>query len=338
MLKVIELFSGIGSQTQALKNIGLSHEVVGISEIDTHAIQSYEAIHGKVNNLGDITKIENLPNCDLLTYSFPCTDLSTAGKQKGITEHTRSGLLFQVERLLKEYNKEDLPKFLLLENVKNLVSQKFKPDFNRWLIELEKLGYDNYWQVLNSKDYNIPQNRERVFVVSIRKDLDLYYEFPKKIKPNKHLKSFLDTRMNDSIKELTIDDSVYKCVKENFKREGKDIIDSCKNIYRPKCKSGFHDNVVGIKIIQCIRAENSFSAILDGLIIRNTIPLEKWRLMGFTDESFYKAKNSGVSDNQLNRQAGNSIVVNVLMEIFRNLFCKDLKRLSDVHIKLEDCF
>ena len=177
MLKVGELFAGIGSQTQALKNIGIDHRVAFISEIDKYAIKSYEAIHGKVNNLGDIKEIEKMPYVDLLTYSFPCQDLSVAGKQAGIKENTRSGLLYEVERLLKCSEK---PKYLLLENVKNLVGKKHKANFDEWLKTLESMGYNNYWQVLNGKDYGIPQNRERVFVVSIRNDIlnSRGFEFP----------------------------------------------------------------------------------------------------------------------------------------------------------------
>ena len=155
-LRLIELFAGIGSQTQALTNIGVPHTVVAISEIDKYAIQSYEAIHGKVNNLGDIKRIKALPSADLWTYSFPCQDISVAGKGAGIKEGTRSGLLFEVERLLNVANEEGtLPKYLLLENVKNLVSKKFKADFDRWLDFLSSLGYTNYWQILNAKDYGV---------------------------------------------------------------------------------------------------------------------------------------------------------------------------------------
>jgi DNA (cytosine-5)-methyltransferase 1 len=142
MLTVIELFAGIGSQTQALKNIGIEHKVIGISEINKYAIMVYEMLHGKVNNFGDITKIESLPYCDLLTYSFPCQDLSIAGKQAGIKEGTRSGLLLQVERLLNDMPIK--PKYLLLENVKNLISDKFYPDYEKWLNELASFGYVNY--------------------------------------------------------------------------------------------------------------------------------------------------------------------------------------------------
>ena len=198
MLKIIELFAGIGSQTQALKNIGVEHEVVAISEIDKYCIKSYKALHGEdVPNLGDICKIEKLPKADMWTYSFPCQDLSVAGKLAGIKEGTRSGLLYQVERLLgvaKEQN--ELPKYLLLENVKNLVSKRFIGDFNRWLEYLESLGYNNYWQVLNAKDYGIPQNRERVFCISILGEHKPYV-FPEKQELKTKLKDLLESEVEE---------------------------------------------------------------------------------------------------------------------------------------------
>lgn len=193
-ITINELFSGIGAQVAALKRLNIPYEVVGISEIDKYAIQSYEAINGSVRNYGDITQIERLDYADLWTYSFPCQDLSFAGKQKGISENTRSGLLLHVERLLTGsvlYGTQ--PKYLLLENVKALVSKKFMPDFQRWLGKLEQLGYNNYWQVLNAKDYGVPQNRERVFVVSIRKDVDTKgYKFPSPVPLEKRLKDMLE--------------------------------------------------------------------------------------------------------------------------------------------------
>lgn len=205
-LRLIELFAGIGSQTQALTNIGIAHKVVAISEIDKYAIQSYEAIHGIANNLGDIRKIEELPDADLWTYSFPCQDISVAGKGAGIKEGTRSGLLFEVERLLRVASgKGTLPKYLLLENVKNLVSKKFKADFDKWLDFLAELGYTNYWKVLNAKDYGIPQNRERVFCVSIRGKHEPFV-FPKPKKLTIRLRDMIDETVDERfyLKESTI--------------------------------------------------------------------------------------------------------------------------------------
>ena len=205
-LRLIELFAGIGSQTQALTNIGIAHKVVAISEIDKYAIQSYEAMHGKANNLGDIRKIEELPDADLWTYSFPCQDISVAGKGAGIKEGTRSGLLFEVERLLRVASeKGTLPKYLLLENVKNLVSKKFKSDFDKWLDFLAELGYTNYWKVLNAKDYGIPQNRERVFCISIRGEHKPFV-FPKPKELTIRLRDMIDETVDERfyLKESTI--------------------------------------------------------------------------------------------------------------------------------------
>lgn len=167
MIKVNELFAGIGAFKCALDNLDIPHEIVGISEIDKYAIASYNAMWGDTRNYGDISKIEKLDYADLWTYGFPCQDISTAGKGAGIVKgETRSGLLYEVERLLLESQKVDeLPKYLIMENVKNLVGKKFRADFERWLDVLETLGYKNYWQVLNAKDYGIPQNREREYFV-----------------------------------------------------------------------------------------------------------------------------------------------------------------------------
>lgn len=205
-LRLIELFAGIGSQTQALTNIGIAHRVVAISEIDKYAIQSYEAMHGTANNLGDIRKIGELPDADLWTYSFPCQDISVAGKGAGIKEGTRSGLLFEVERLLRVASeKGTLPKYLLLENVKNLVSKKFKTDFDKWLDFLAELGYTNYWKVLNAKDYGIPQNRERVFCVSIRGEHEPFV-FPNPKELTIRLRDMIDEAVDERfyLKESTI--------------------------------------------------------------------------------------------------------------------------------------
>ena len=177
-LKVIELFSGIGAQRSALEKAGIPHKVVAISEIDKFALKSYNEMYnhcldsGETINLGDITKIDpkDVPDCDFMTYSFPCTDISSLGHEQGLVEgtHTRSSLLWECRKLIKHKN----PKYLMLENVKMLLSKKNKPQFNKWLVTLNSFGYNNYYKVLNAKDFGMPQNRERVFVISIRKDID----------------------------------------------------------------------------------------------------------------------------------------------------------------------
>lgn len=188
-MKILELFSGYGSQALALENLGIKF-TSDISEIDKYAIQAYNQLHGQTHNWGDITKIDEkkLPYYDLITYSSPCQDFSTAGLQRGGDEGsgTRSSLLWECERIIRAVK----PKYLLMENVKNLVGEKHKHNFIRWLHTLEMMGYWNFWQVLNSKDYGIPQNRERVFVVSILGGGQ--YLFPNKIKLEKRLKDILE--------------------------------------------------------------------------------------------------------------------------------------------------
>lgn len=199
MLKVNELFSGIGAFRKALERLDIPHEVVGISEIDKYAIKSYEAIYGETRNYGDISKVDKLDYADLWTYGFPCQDISLAGQQKGIVKgETRSGLLYEVQRLLTASAMDDeLPKYLILENVKNLVSKKFKADFESWLEWLDGIGYNNYWQVINAKECGIPQNRERVFVVSIRKDIDEGFSFPHPIPLDTTMADFLEDEVDE---------------------------------------------------------------------------------------------------------------------------------------------
>ena len=196
MLRVFEAFSGYGSQSLALERLGIPHEIVAISEIDKYAIKAYYALHdNNIPNLGDISKIDvaDIPDHDLFTYSFPCQDISVAGKTKGIVKgETRSGLLYECEKIIEAKR----PKYLLMENVKNLVGKKFKPQFDEWLEYLEGLGYTNYWKVLNAKDYGVPQNRERVFVVSILGD-HKPYKFADKIPLDKCIADILEDKVDE---------------------------------------------------------------------------------------------------------------------------------------------
>ena len=200
-MKVLSLFSGIGAFEKALTNMGVNYELINYCEIDKYASKSYAAIHGvsESMNLGDITKVDTskLPNdIDLLTYGFPCQDISLAGKQRGFEhdgERTRSGLFFEALRLIEDLR----PKFAICENVKNLTGKKFTKEFQIVLESLEEAGYRNYWQVLNAKDYGIPQNRERVFIISIRNDIDKGYEFPKPYPLKLRLKDMLDKDVED---------------------------------------------------------------------------------------------------------------------------------------------
>lgn len=204
MLKVLSLFSGIGAFEKALENLEVPYELVNFCEFDKYAVKSYCAIHGvdESKNLGDVTKVDEktLPkDIDFLTYGFPCQDISLAGKQKGLFNEdgsqTRSGLFFEALRIIEETQ----PKIAIAENVKNLVGKKFNAQFQVVLASLESAGYNCYWKVLNAKDYGIPQNRERVFIVSIRKDLDHgLFDFPKAFPLEKRLKDVLEDEVDES--------------------------------------------------------------------------------------------------------------------------------------------
>lgn len=195
-IRVFEAFAGYGSQSMALRRLGIDFEVVGISEIDKYAIQAYMAVHGDTANYGDISKIDwsSVPDFDFLTYSFPCTDISTAGQQKGLAEGsgTRSSLLWECRKAIEAKR----PKYLLMENVKNLVSKKFTPYLKEWIIFLEGQGYSNYTKVLNAKDFGVPQNRERVFMVSILGEVS--FHFPKPFTLEKRLKDVLEKDVDES--------------------------------------------------------------------------------------------------------------------------------------------
>lgn len=197
-MKVFTAFSGYDSQCMALDRLGIDYELIAWSEIDKYAIQAHNAVYPQYadRNYGDICKIdwENVPDFDLFTYSFPCQDISNAGLQRGLKEGsgTRSGLLWECRKAIEIKR----PKYLLMENVKALTSEKFLPYLQKWLLFLESMGYYNFTKVLNSKDYGVPQNRERVFCVSIFGD-ERYY-FPKPFKLEKLLKDVLESDVDES--------------------------------------------------------------------------------------------------------------------------------------------
>lgn len=372
MLKVIHLFSGVGAPEMALRNIGIPYEIVGYSEIDRYAIQAYKAIHGEdVPALGSVTDIDRLPKCDLLFYGSPCQDFSIAGKQRGLRDadgnQTRSGLLLEVERLLEVAKEHDeLPKYLIMENVKNLVSKKFEADFGRWLDKLDELGYNCYWNVLDARDYGVPQHRERVFAVSIRKDIDFKtFYFPAKTDMSLCMRDILEAcpavnmylsadktekflatlkEKGGSITETTIAYATRKgeCFEKTsdvactllardykglgnqqgnvviqigniFHREGWDN-PQCGRVYSTQGVSPTLNTMQGGWRQPLITEETPTT-----IQIRKLTPLECWRLMGFSDDDYNKAKDTGLSNTQLYKQAGNSIVVPVLEHIFANL-------------------
>ena len=202
-LRLIECFAGIGSQAKALKNLGVEFEHWYVCEFDKYAIQAYNAVHGTDFDTSDITKLTakdlNIVDTEhynyLLTYSFPCQDLSNAGKGRGMEKGsgTRSGLLWEVERLLNECT--ELPQVLLMENVPQVHGKKNIEHFEKWIAFLESKGYSNYWKDLNAKDYGIPQNRNRCFMVSVLGEYS--YEFPKPIPLELNLGDLLEKEVDE---------------------------------------------------------------------------------------------------------------------------------------------
>lgn len=197
-IRMIELFAGIGATAKAMENLKVPFEHYRAIEIDKSAMASYNAIHGtnfkpvdiKTVKGSDLGITETDKYCYILSYSFPCQDLSQGGKMQGMSKGsgTRSGLLWEVERILDECT--ELPQVLLMENVPMVIGKRFIKDFQKWRSKLESLNYSNYVQLLNAVNYGIPQNRNRCFMVSILGNY--YYKFPKKQKLKLKLKDLLE--------------------------------------------------------------------------------------------------------------------------------------------------
>lgn len=404
-LKMLSLFSGIGAFEKALENIGIKINLVNFCEIDKYASQAYCAIHNvdKKLNLNDVTeiKIDSLPTSgiDIITHGSPCQDFSTAGLQAGgdIGTGTRSSLMWNSVAIIEHVN----PKYVIWENVKNVLSKKHKHNFEKYLNLLESFGYNNYYKVLNAKDYGIPQNRERIYVVSIRKDIDnKNFYFPEKEPLNLKLQDLLEKEVEE--KFYLKDSQVERIRNSSFMQEKRRLQDKnfCDTILArdwkdPKCVriGGLYDTDKKTHQIGSIYDKNHLSPALDTMgggnrqpliaeekevsyierkyqeffdkngdipemfnpynasevkdiaptqtlncggsassatvykknsefKIRKLTPKECWRLMGFSDQDFNKAQTTGLSNTQLYKQAGNSIVVPVLEEIFKNLFLK----------------
>lgn len=292
-IKVFEAFSGIGAQAAALRNIRVDFEVVGISEIDKRAIKAYNLIHGDTPNFGDVSKIDptTLPDIDLFTYSFPCTDLSTAGKQAGLS-NTRSGLLYECEKIIEAKR----PTYLMLENVPALVGKKFKPQFDAWVEYLNGLGYNTYWKVLDAKDFGVPQSRKRVIAISILKEADGGFDF----KPSNARVPF------SSVKENNAPDYLYHICPSMLRA-----------IDNGKCKV-IKDDGISCCLTTKQQRWNNGGFVTDVKGLRYLSGLEQMRLMGFSDADYNRIKDMPIT--QIDHLCGNSIVVKVLESVFTELF------------------
>lgn len=353
-------------------------ELVNFCEFDKYAVQSYCAIHNidESLNLGDINNIDenNLKSFNMICGGSPCQDFSIAGGQKGsiwtchdcgqqynpLTVHyskrdkcpycdskniekTRSSLLVEYLRVVRANN----PNFGIYENVRNIVGKKFKETTFKLLEEeLHEYGYNTYWKILNSKNFGIPQDRERVYLLFIKKELDNdKFTFPNAIELTSVLKSILEDEVEEKyyvdpklVQRFVLNDSdngnVVGYLEGNLTKTGKHQSNQVMDINKlsPTLYSGMYKNpfkFVNGEICRTVRSSgrssidrHSWDIVFDkhNKRIRKLTPKECFRLMGFSDEQFQKAKDCGVSNTQLYKQAGNSIVTNVLYYIFKELY------------------
>ena len=292
------------------------------------------------NNLGDIKNIKELPYADLWTCSFPCTDISTAGKMKGLAagSDTRSSLLWETIRLLKlSKEKGSLPKYILTENVKNLVSKQFIDNFNNLIDVFKDLGFNTYWQILNGKDCGVPQNRERVFIVCIRENIDTgKFSFPKPFDNGIRLKDILDENVDDKYYLSERVQKKFKFINENninintklshsewkqqmYERYVRDADGEISGVTTNRSQMfGYNPPTKGIS--KCIKAESHDAGVVENYRVRKLTPKECWRLMGFNFDDYNKAKLMGIADTHLYKQAGNGIITNCCSLIAEHLY------------------
>lgn len=405
-MQFVDFFSGIGGIRLGLEQAG--HECVGFCEWDKFARQSYKAMHyteGEWEN-HDVRTVKpyDVPDADLWCFGFPCQDISVAGKQKGLQEGERSGLFYEIMRLLAGRRKEDRPRWLLIENVKNLLSIGNGFDFARLLCEVGGHGYTLQWDTLNSKNFGVPQNRERVFIVGYLGNIRGREVFP--LRPTdgenpcelneitqgvadaqriydgsglartlkgesggqgaktglyavKVLKPYGSTGGTCGLKIAENKTGIAApCAARDYKgisrHAGNAVV--CMSIRGQKLQkqidvastidTGCRDNLTRKQTCCAVltpdRAEKrqngrrikepgepSFTLTAQGrqgvallgenIRIRRLTPRECWRLQGFPDEYFDKAKAAGISDTQLYKQAGNSVTVNVARAIGERL-------------------
>ena len=337
-------------------------EIAGYSEIDKYAGETYPVLHNvsKKKNLGDVTKINThkLVPYNVLAGGSPCQDFSIAGNGEGAVwrcsdcgeeynpltvhfsqrkqcphckseniEKTRSSLLVHYLEVLHD----TMPLVAFYENVKNLLSKNFTEVFTLFVKELEEYGYNVYFKILNGKNYGIPQNRERVILLAIRKDVDNgKFKFPEPFEDGKTFNDLLDDckhLFENTDETIIIDDKIMPGVKRNIERDKYLIVASDKGIYRIPCTTSFQDNAVGIKYSPTITASNHSTIVLqktqvngiERFYIKKLRPHEALKFMGFDDEDYEKA-SSVVSDSQIYKQAGNSIIVDVIYAVFKELF------------------
>ncbi|WP_076633966.1 DNA cytosine methyltransferase [Lactiplantibacillus plantarum] len=349
-MRFIDMFAGIGGFHLGMEQAG--HTCVGWIEWDKFARQSYQAIHDVegIWNASDIRTVRasELPRADCWCFGFPCQDISVAGKQKGFTAGKRSSLFFTVTGLIRDLEEEDRPSYLLIENVKNLLSINRGFDFLKLQIELDEIGYDVEWSVLDSAEV-VPQHRERIFIVGHLRGRRTQQVFPivqddREVNRRTDATNTLTTRYGEAQGSGSyVAESEPPKVKQagnlmNTKYFGGNpqpgrvydpsgISPTLSTMQgggrEPKIIANPHGyNKGGIRTISPTVTAGSFkdnnfvqTNIIAGLRIRKLTPLECWRLQGFPDWAFTRAREAGLSDSQLYKQAGNSVTVPVIKAI-----------------------
>lgn len=331
ILKVVELFAGIGAWSKALNKLGVDYQVVSAIEHDDKTMKSYNLIHNTDFECNDITEIkpESIPDHDLLFYSPPCQAFSAAGRQEGFGD-PRGTLFFNALNVIQ--NKK--PKYAIMENVKGLTQKKFQFEFETMLLLLEQEGYKNYWEVLNAVDYGMPHHRERVFIVSIREDINRKFDFPQKLNTTKQLSELLEPEVSEkyylsetaNLRLHTIDKRAklkglgYKNVNVNMHlHDSGQFYEKEKQVFL-NLDANFFKGADGKRTMINVLPDTVKQSELSG--IRMPTPLECLRIMGFSDEDYYNLSSNKISNTQIYKMAGNSIVVNVIEEILKELIPK----------------
>lgn len=322
-IRVVSLFSGYGSQELALKYSNIDYESVANCEIYSAANQVFSVLHNTTfGNLGDIINIDekNFPECDLLTYSFPCQDISISGIQKGIEVGTRSGLLFEVERIL-QHNR---PNFLLMENVKNLISKKHKPNFDNHIKLLNELGYGCGWLVFNGADFGCPQNRERVLMMSV---IGMSNEEVTEMMKTTEQYKVTRVPMRNFIETENVPESFF--VDCEYTSHVSKVRSVCKMV--GKRKDVKYEQAQRIYSIEgcspCLTKTGVPQILTQDKRVRMITPRESYRFMGIKEDDIEKMLSVNLSSKTHSGMAGDSICVPVMVAIF-NVFFSEKKNMA----------
>lgn len=337
-LTFLDFFAGVGGFRRGMEMAG--HTCLGHCEIDKFANMSYKEIHQPREEewFGtDIrrTNADELPRADVWCFGFPCQDISVAGKQLGF-KGQRSSLFFTVTRLIRDTKEEDRPKYLFIENVKNLLSVNGGSDFLKLLIELDEIGYDAEWQVLNSKNFGVPQNRERVFIIGHLRGRSGRKVFPIGGVSQKTNINIIGTTVKPGAKGTNSRHWVHDIEGDIGALSATDYKQTKQILVRENIKKGYVEAYEGDgirldhiggktgrgrvqpQICNTLTTGSHCGVIDKGFRIRKLTPKECWRLQGWNDEDFEKAAKV-CSDSQLYKQAGNGVTVPVIYEIAKRL-------------------